>query len=441
MHAASVFTFERASLDENGQIELAYLMPSGQRLVESISIPLGAPLRQEKIERLLPLVRLLHFTAGVSYFKADVADELAFSEVAPTPVQAEFLAAHYSEGLGEFAFVNDLPDLPRPRITGEPSAPAAPAPKTGGASLVAVGGGKDSIVALQAALATDEPAELFSVGTALPIARCVEVAGLPWHHAARKLDPGLFELNAAGATNGHIPITAIVSLIAAITAEANGFARVLMANERSASSGNVERYGIDVNHQWSKGLPAERMLRAAIADAGAAVDYFSVLRGASELQIARAFAALTDYHAAFQSCNVAFHIDESKRASWCGRCPKCRFVFLVLAPFMEPDALVEIFGRNLLDEADQYDEFARLASVGGFKPFECVGEVDEAVTAFRMLAADPRWRETAIVARFAAEVPAAREPVDVATAPEFSWSGDHEIPEEFERAARAVLGA
>jgi hypothetical protein len=441
MHAASVFTFERASLDENGQIELAYLMPSGQRLVESIAIPLAAPLTQEKVERLLPLVRLLHFVAGVSYFKADVADELVFTDVTPTIAQAEFLAAHYSEGLGEFAYVNDLPDLPRPRIVGEPSAPVATVPRQGETSLVAVGGGKDSIVALQAALATEHPAELFSVGTALPIARCAEVAGLPWHHATRRLDAELFALNEAGATNGHIPITAIVSLIAAITAEANGFARVLMANERSASAGNVERYGIDVNHQWSKGLPAERLLRAAIADTGAAVDYFSVLRGASELQIARAFAGLTQYHRAFQSCNVAFHIDESKRASWCGRCPKCRFVFLVLAPFMEPAALIEIFGRNLLDEADQYEEFARLASVGGFKPFECVGEVDEAVTAFRLLAADPHWRESAVVARFAEEVPVAREPVDVATTREFVWSTDHEIPEEFEVAARAVLGA
>src|SRR6478672_266098 len=55
---------------------------------------------------------------------------------------------------------------------------------------------------------------LFSVGDAAPIARTAAVAGLPWLLARRQLDPALARLNAAGARNGHVPVTAIVACAA-----------------------------------------------------------------------------------------------------------------------------------------------------------------------------------------------------------------------------------
>ena len=151
----------------------------------------------------------------------------------------------------------------------------------------------------------------------------------------RTLDPGLAALNRAGALNGHVPITAIVSCVALLTAALNGFDAVAMANERSASAGNLHWDGVEVNHQFSKGLRAERLLAAAAAEAaGDTPRLFSILRPASELAIARAFARMERYHGAFTSCNAIFRIDPALRAaSWCCDCPKCRFVFLALAPF------------------------------------------------------------------------------------------------------------
>jgi hypothetical protein len=153
----------------------------------------------------------------------------------------------------------------------------------------------------------------------------------------------LSELNATGAINGHVPITAIVTCVALLTAALNGFDAVAMANERSASAGNVVWDGVEVNHQFSKGLRAERLLSAALAelhdeatdaagatteliDAGATAPHvrsFSVLRPASELAIARAFARMDAYHGAFTSCNAVFRLDPTLRASsWCCDCPK-----------------------------------------------------------------------------------------------------------------------
>ena len=34
-------------------------------------------------------------------------------------------------------------------------------------------------------------------------------------------------------------------------------------------------------------------------------------------------------------------------ASWCRDCPKCRFVFLILAPFLSPEAMTGIGTRWL----------------------------------------------------------------------------------------------
>ncbi len=70
----------------------------------------------------------------------------------PRPAAAALLEALYSEGLGEFAFTNELPGLPRPRFSGAASSrrrPAGPAAPQMRRVLVPVGGGKDSAVALE----------------------------------------------------------------------------------------------------------------------------------------------------------------------------------------------------------------------------------------------------------------------------------------------------
>jgi ribosomal protein S18 acetylase RimI-like enzyme len=169
---------------------------------------------------------------------------------------------------------------------------------------------------------------------------------------------------------------------------------------------------------------------------------FSVLRPASELGIARAFAGLGEYHGAFTSCNAIFRLDPARRAaSWCCDCPKCRFVFLVLAPFLDPEQLVAVFGHDLLDDDRQFAGFALLTATGGPKPFECVGEEEESLAAIRLLAADPRWRDHGVVRRLVAEVlpefpPAAGSPAEALT-----LSEEHGVPDGLLAEVRALLGA
>jgi len=351
------------------------------------------------------------------------------------------LEAIYSEGLGEFAFTNGLKTLPRPVFPTRENAVPDPPPRKSKRVLVPIGGGKDSAVALEIIRRSGHELALFSVGDAGPISRTAAVAGLPHLIVRRKLDPLLGELNRAGALNGHVPITAIVSCVAILTASLRGFDAVAMANERSASRGNVTWGGIDVNHQFSKSIRAERLLRQALTEMGVGVDYFSVLRPASELAIAKAFTKLTPYHAAFSSCNTNFRLDGFVPSQhWCCDCPKCRFVFLVMAPFSEPAQMREIFGRDMLEDESQFEGFALLTATGGLKPFECVGEEEESRAAMRMLAADPRWRDHRVVRRFAAEVLPRVPAGDEATREVLELSEEHSVPAGLMPSVRALLG-
>ncbi len=443
--AFTSFRFLERTLDPHGRVELRYALDDAIVFVERFELPVRAPLSDAERARADCLLALLHWVAGVSYYKTAVPPSVRCETGEPPPATARLLEALYSEGLGEFAYTNALPALPAPRFpgAGKPSPAAEPiAQAQPSRVLVPVGGGKDSVVALEIVRAAGIETALFSVGDAPPIARTAHIAELPWLVARRRLDPELARLNGAGALNGHVPVTAIVSCVAALVAALAGFDAVAMANERSASSGNLAWGGVEINHQFSKSLRAEELLRGALAEADTGVELFSILRTSSELAIARAFARMERYHAAFTSCNAIFRIDPQLRAaSWCCECPKCRFVYLALAPFTTPPHLRAIFGRDLLDEEDQYEGFALLTATGGHKPFECVGEEQESIAAIRLLAADERWRGQRVLERLVAEVlpslpPQAGDPATV-----LAPAGEHHIPASLLPSVDALLGA
>jgi hypothetical protein len=469
------FRFLDRAIAADGAVSLSYALDGGFSFTERIDLPVAVPLSPEQIEQVQGLLSLLHWVAGISYYKTALPPSVVCESGQPGPAAARLLDALYSEGLGELAYRNELAALPCPHFSPRPegslgldaSPGAYEAPRASAESraqapahvLVPVGGGKDSAVAIEVVRRSGAQTTLFSIGDAAPILRTAAVAGLPHLIARRILDPLLFDLNAAGAINGHIPITAIVSCVALLTAALHGCDAVAMANERSASAPNLSWGGVEVNHQFSKSLAAERLLSAAVEELVRAggppsspsaggppssppLRCFSILRPASELAIARAFAGLASYHGAFTSCNAIFRIEETLRsASWCCDCPKCRFVFLILAPFSSPAHLREVFGSDLLADERQFEGFALLAASGGHKPFECVGEEQESLAAMRMLAEDERWREHPVVVRLAAEVLApapagAGDPQAV-----LALGEDHDVPDALLTQLDALLRA
>lgn len=413
---ADTFHFDEHHIDwASGEVSLAYRVDRDIAFVERFAFPVPERPTAEVRAAVERAVRLLHLVAGVSYFKAFLPPRIEVHTQPLDPELAQVLTTLYRNGLGEFGWRNGLPEVGRVSFPAGAAAAPGLAAASGNAAgfLVPVGGGKDSAVVLRGLADEPVPHSAFSVGDREPMRATARVAGYPHVVAERRLDPRLFEENAKGAYNGHVPVTAIVSLAAVITALLHGHDTVVMANERSASSPNVAwpEAGMDVNHQFSKGWWAEAALRRLVhRHVAADVGYYSLLRPFSELAVLRAFATMPQFHDVFVSCNSAYRIRGDDGSRWCGDCPKCRFVFLGLAPFVERDHLVGIFGRDLLRDASQRDGFAALLEVdGAHKPFECVGEVGEARAAMGVLAGDDAWRDADVVRALAGAYPTGAE--------------------------------
>jgi UDP-N-acetyl-alpha-D-muramoyl-L-alanyl-L-glutamate epimerase len=383
----------------------SYAFEGGPEFVESVTFETPAPTPVDAEDpRLTGALRHLHIAAGTSYYKAAAPDRVVVDEGYLSPDEAEFHRHLYDDGLREFAVVNHLP-VPRPvsvsaGVAGvdPPIRPARTATSSDRRPRVVVplGGGKDSLV-LAEALRPLEP-RLFAVNPHPLVVDLAGQAGLELLVARRTLSPELQRLNRIGALNGHVPITAIVSLITVLGASIYDYDTIAMAVERSASEETVMVDGVPVNHQYSKSLAFEQLLRCLI---GSSIDadlcYGSALRPYSELAISRAFAGLGRYQDTFCSCNVVFRQSGGASDGWCGQCAKCRFVALMLAPFLRRSALVSIMGADLLDDAGQVPGFEALMSRED-KPFDCVGERGESAAAFRLLSEQDEWRETSVVA-------------------------------------------
>jgi hypothetical protein len=448
--AIRVFRFVRCGFDPaTGVAQLVYAFDDGPELVETITVP-GAPFdlagaRAQAAERAL---RLLHLIAGVSYYKAAVPERILVDGYAIDADTAALLELIYLNGLGEFAYRNGLDLHARLRFPHAGQTETAPALGLREHALVAIGGGKDSLVSIEALRTLGIEQTVTWIGGSQLIQACAARTGLPTLNIGRQLAPELFDYNRQGAWNGHIPVTVVNSAIMVFAAVLLGVDQVVFSNERSASYGSIiiaddGTVTGEVNHQWSKGWACEQAFGDHVQRHVAAdLRYYSLLRPLSELAVARQFAKSDRYDAHFSSCNRNFHLlGERPTNRWCGVCPKCHFVFLALAPFMPKPRLVAIFGRNLLDDPAQTGGFDALLEYQDHKPFECVGEGRESRAAMNALTTRPEWREDALVERFAQDILPQLDAAELRIEPLLVLDDEQRIPPPLWERLRAHLSA
>ncbi|MEO6395600.1 MAG: hypothetical protein ABIO40_06780 [Devosia sp.] len=369
------------------------------RFVETLQFPAGARADAAASQAFAKLLDLTALVLGVSYFKLKAPLRVT-TNLPLTLEESAFVLDVYSNGLGEFYARNGLHHFGRIDI-------AAPTDKRRGRSspllkdraLLPIGGGKDSLVSVQLLEAAGLDYTPFAVNPRGPILSSVSKIDRTPLYVTRTLDPEMIRLSTEpGYYNGHVPSTAIISMIAALTAQLFSYSRIVLSNERSASQGNAMHDGRVVNHQHSKSLAFERMIAGVLGGAtGGAVSYFSLLRPYSEARIGKLFARQTKFDRVFSSCNRNFKLSGHDGPLWCGECPKCHFTFLILAPVMEQQRLFGIFGRNLLDDPANDRSFRELTGLAGQKPWECVGEIEEAAACLYALIGKPEWDDAAIV--------------------------------------------
>lgn len=240
--------------------------------------------------------------------------------------------------------------------------------------LIPIGGGKDSALTLDILKGEKDSNYCYIINPRGATIETYKAAGYGEEKviaAKRTLDKNMLELNRQGYLNGHTPFSAIVAFSATIAAYVNGIKYIVLSNEASANESTVQ--GSYVNHQYSKSFRFEKDFHEYEESyIGSGTYYFSLLRPMSEFQIAKHFSRCNEYLDIFKSCNVG-----SKEDIWCGHCPKCLFVWLILSPFLSQKRLAEIFGRNMADDKDMELYFSQLIGLEKEKPFECVGSRDE----------------------------------------------------------------
>ena len=432
----SEFVFESYAYDqERALLSLRYRFADGPQFEEQLIFDFPSRTLSAVADTALDRIfRLIFLFSGVSYYKTFVPPRLVCRAFPLDGHTAEFLQNFYESGLAEFAWKNRISLQGHCKFDFDLVAPPVPiALELPRRTCVPVGGGKDSVVTLECLKASGEDLVLFSLGAAQPIAACIAAAGLPFIRVRRRLDAGVLKLNDDGALNGHVPVTGILSAIVLACAMLSGFDTIAMSNEHSASAPNLIVDGVGINHQFSKSLGFERDFADYIANQiSPDIAYFSLLRPLSEIEIARRFARYRQYFGSFRSCNTAFRQSPAERGRhWCCDCPKCRFVFLALAPFVAKPELMSIFGRNMLDQEAQCDGFAALCGVREHKPFECVGEIAESAAVMAHLGDHPDWRNDAVVRRLRALSPPLwkADPADYQEL--FTVRHPHRVPQAF----------
>ena len=149
-----VFRYQGFATDPGRGLLTCRYSLDGRDFVERVSLSPGPRWDTAAAQAAARLVFLL---AGVSYYKTAAPPVIDLGGTALTDVERAFLRDFYLQGLGEYAYKNDL-DLSDLRIEAPSAldhtlAPAAPAaPRSGGRlgrALVPFGGGIDSIVTVE----------------------------------------------------------------------------------------------------------------------------------------------------------------------------------------------------------------------------------------------------------------------------------------------------
>jgi hypothetical protein len=346
---------------------------------------------------------------SLSYWKAACPAELVVEAGYLSPDQIAWWRHLFIHGLGEFFFRNQIDftapnfltiqsNKQRSNLCGQQRLDLYDS----GGDLILVGGGKDSIVTMEALKQSSQAKNVMLLNPGPNSLAAARLAGYQNPIIiTRIIDPKLLQLNKQGYLNGHTPFSAYLAFLGVFVAYLHGYKNVISSNELSAGEAGLIYKSMEINHQYSKSFAFEKLFRRyCVKYLTSDIQYFSFLRPLYEIQIARLFSNLaiseiatppavsgkqrsprndgrsgSKYDAVFTSCNVG------RGKFWCGRCPKCAFSYLSLFPFMSDARLKSIFGRDLFEAPEIQRHILDLVGLGEHKPFDCVGTKDESILA------------------------------------------------------------
>lgn len=409
-----MFKIQNWNIDtENNSINFHFDCDVYGSFNEVIKLPEQADLsRFEGDQALYQMLNVAGAYLGVSYYKLTAAEQISFAQYLSGDAKVS-IEKLYVDGLGEFYIRNELSYPPHitfsyndtSEVRGCEVEQRQRKSVEDVNATVAFGGGKDSHVSMAILEKLGVNLDVVSITLAGSVQKTLQRLGhKPITFIERKIDPKLISLVKEGkGYNGHIPITAINSIILSIYSYLVGNDWVVFSNERGASVPTMFHGDYKINHQYSKSIEFEGLYRKALQKiCGDKVDYFSLLRSFSELWIAAYLAREAEISKKyFSSCNRNFvfegpnKLPEGKR--WCGKCSKCVYTALIIAPHISKEEFLEIFGADILDDLDNIQVAKDLCGIGAQKPWECVGDFSDTAACLFDLSNQGGWKEGAVI--------------------------------------------
>ncbi len=331
---------------------------------------------KEYLEYLIFQIGLIEL---ISYVKCTCSKNIIVEAGYINEEQIKFLKKLYYNGLGELLYTNgititenDLFDI----ICNHEEEILPQTNYIGKGNLICVGGGKDSCVTLEL-LKNEENNSCLIINPKTPSLGTAMIAGYndsDIFKVDRILDRKIIERNKEGFLNGHTPLSSVIAFISYLCAYLSGKKNIILSNESSSNEATV--LGTNVNHQYSKTYEFENDFRNYMNNIMKLdINYFSLLRGLSEYNIAKLFSHYRKYHPVFKSCNLG---SKEKEWVWCCNCSKCLFIYIILSPFLTKEERINIFGQDLYNREDLLEMFKDILGYTDNKPFECVGTYEEA---------------------------------------------------------------
>ena len=304
--------------------------------------------------------------------------------------------------LREWRFENDLPNWKGPRFTTEPQQASLAAPiklkepqvfNSSGAAVRSIafgGGGKDGLLAMKLLERAKVPFSSYSFSLSClgsPEEQIQRAKNVLQHckpvqrHQVILFDPcfGIVMKPLLEELKTVIDFNEAENFAVLPVMLEYGYSDVIVGNERSANVGNLfwPAEGRSINHQWLKSFNAENMINQCFHNLVEGLRYFSILQPIHDVVIFTLLSQEAQAVTATHSCNLF--------PPWCKRCPKCCYVWLSFQAYLPKEIIDPMFdGSNLLDMEENQLYFKQMLGLGDRKPFECVGEIEEAQLAFEL---------------------------------------------------------
>lgn len=373
---ASVFVFESFHFDPTtGEIVYRYTTDAGHIFTHTLIYKGKSPHDSTSIA---PHLFALGMAELPHFWKATLAPRIVIKAGHLTNAQIQFWHTLYEKGLGEFFYKNNIDFRNIFTVSIEKGSPThEPIQSAGTGVLVPFGGGKDSLVTGELLKKGGHSFSWFELEPLAQAEKIKKVSGVQESiYVERNVTnnfASVVDLVAKGAPNGHVPITATYMFSSVVAAALAGARDVVFSLERSANEGNLTYLGETINHQYSKSLEFEEAASRYINTyVDPHVRVFSLLRPLYEIQILKHFTTYPQYFDSFISCNKGL-----QNGVWCRSCAKCAFMFAGLSALLPPQEVENIFGGNMFHDTNLIPLYKELAGIQGFKPFDCVGTVEE----------------------------------------------------------------